>query len=153
MNPLTSQLPPEQFTIPRLHSEYNRLTRLDIRLRVDIERLWWDLHRDYNGDTERLLADMRFLIPWLKSQINDGKRNPGALRPRNLLQPDQWEDDLAQAKIATGKRPPRPAQITLIQTVGDTTREIQAPAPNADADAIGKYVAEGLREFIKANKK
>lgn len=87
---------PEQ--IAALHERYVKASGRPEQLRF-YEHAWHDLlHMDpYHGDIEALTRDVGFVVWYLKGQIEREKRMPGALRLRNLLQPDQFTSDLAEA--------------------------------------------------------
>ncbi len=80
--------------IQKLHALYVALTGLEIRLDMAREREWFEWAR--RGFTE---DDLRLVILHIKRGITAQKRNPGALKFRNLIcQPDYFEEDLAEAK-------------------------------------------------------
>jgi hypothetical protein len=82
------------------HELYCILTGQKSRLRYDRERLWWELLKE--GHT---LEDIRIVIAYLQKEIRAGKRNVGALKLSNLLQPDRFEEDLEISRVLL--RPPQ----------------------------------------------
>jgi hypothetical protein len=84
MQPVTG---PEQITA--LHQLYCQLTGQSLRLGFDRERQWFEWLRA--GFTP---ADLRRVIAYLQREIREGRRNVGALKLSNLLQPDRFEEDL-----------------------------------------------------------
>jgi len=82
--------------IAALHARYVQASGRPERLRFH-ERAWHDLLRAYQGDLAALTRDLGFAVWYLKGQIGRDQRRPGALRLRNLLQPDQFASDLAEA--------------------------------------------------------
>ena len=78
---------PEQ--IASLHQRYCQLTGQSLRLGFDRERQWFEWLRA--GFTPE---DLRRVIAYLQREIREGRRNVGALKLSNLLQPDRFEEDL-----------------------------------------------------------
>jgi len=75
--------------ILRAHQLYCRLTGQKLRLDFARERQWYELLRQ--GFT---LEEVRRVILYLQREIREGRRNVGALKLSNLLQPDRFEEDL-----------------------------------------------------------
>jgi hypothetical protein len=86
-----------------LHAKFCRYSGLPLALRPEFQRLWWDLYVDRGRDADAIGEDVRIVCVYLRSQIERDKRNPGALRLVNLLQPDQFESDVAEARMMRGK--------------------------------------------------
>ena len=78
---------PEQITAA--HQLYCQLTGQSLRLGFDRERQWFEWLRA--GFTPE---DLRRVITYLQREIREGRRNVGALKLSNLLQPDRFEEDL-----------------------------------------------------------
>jgi hypothetical protein len=96
--------PPASLTIQQAHQLYEQLTGQRLRLRYDRERLWFDWLRA--GHT---LPDLRRVIAYLQREILAGRRNVGALKLLNLLQPDRFEEDLQISRVRLHPPPaPRP---------------------------------------------
>ena len=89
--------------IQQAHALYCRLTGQRVSLRFDRERLWYELF--HAGFTE---AEVQTVITYLQREIRQGRRNVGALKLSNLLQPDRFEEDLNICRVAL--RPPKPPQ-------------------------------------------
>ena len=81
--------------IHQAHALYCRLTGQRVSLRFDRERLWYELF--HAGFTE---ADLQHVITYLQREIRHGRRNVGALKLSNLLQPDRFEEDLNISRLA-----------------------------------------------------
>lgn len=90
-----------------LHEDYVRFSLVPLTLRDTHARLWWDLYVDRGSDLDRLREDLRVVCVYLREQIARDKRNPGALRLVNLIQPDQFDSDLGEARMMLGRRAPR----------------------------------------------
>jgi hypothetical protein len=92
--------------IQQAHALYCRLTGQRVSLRFDRERLWYELfHAGFNE------ADMERVIRYLQREIRHGRRNVGALKLSNLLQPDRFEEDLNISRVAlSAPKPPKPLQ-------------------------------------------
>jgi len=78
---------PEQITA--LHQLYCQLTGQSLRLGFDRERQWFEWLR-----AGFVPQDLRRVIAYLQREIREGRRNVGALKLSNLLQPDRFEEDL-----------------------------------------------------------
>ena len=78
---------PEQ--IAAAHQLYCQLTGESLRLGFDRERQWFEWLRA--GFTPE---DLHRVIGYLQREIREGRRNVGALKLSNLLQPDRFEEDL-----------------------------------------------------------
>ena len=77
---------PQQITAA--HQLYCQLTGQSLRLGFDRERQWYEWLRA--GFT---LPDLQRVIGYLQREIRHGRRNVGALKLSNLLQPDRFEED------------------------------------------------------------
>jgi len=101
---MSSTSPPVSFpvdaaAIHAAHQLYCQLTGQSLRLAFDRERLWYELLR-----TGYCLEDLRAVITYLQREIRAGRRNVGALKLSNLLQPDRFEEDLQISRVRL--RPP-----------------------------------------------
>jgi hypothetical protein len=90
---------PQVLPIQQAHQLYCQLTSQTLRLAFDRERMWFELLRA--GYT---LADIRTVIVYLQREIRAQRRNVGALKLSNLLQPDRFEEDLQISRVCL--RPP-----------------------------------------------
>ena len=99
MNPTTTAA---RIPIQAAHQLYCQLTGQSLSLRFDRERQWFDLLRA--GFT---LEDVGRVITYLQREIRHQRRNVGALKLSNLLQPDRFEEDLNIARVCL--RPPSPS--------------------------------------------
>ena len=108
-------MPVDAAAIQEAHRLYCQLTGQTLRLAFDRERMWYELLRvGYS------LEDLRAVLTYLQREIRAQRRNVGALKLSNLLQPDRFEEDLqisrvrlrpAPAALATPLPPPlAPAQ-------------------------------------------
>jgi hypothetical protein len=102
--------------IQQAHALYCQLTGQRVSLRFDRERLWFELFRA--GFTE---ADVQTVIRYLQREIREGRRNVGALKLSNLLQPDRFEEDLNISRIALA--PPKPSKPTAPAPPPPTSEE------------------------------
>lgn len=80
--------------IQAAHQLYCQMTGQKLTLRYDRERAWYDLLKAGFD-----LNDVRRLITYLQREIRESRRNVGALKLSNLLQPDRFEEDLALSRI------------------------------------------------------
>lgn len=98
---------PEQ--IARAHELYCRLTGQQLRLDYVRERQWYELlHQGFT------LEEVRRVILYLQREIREGRRNVGALKLSNLLQPDRFEEDLNIRRVRL--EPPAPRSSTRPST-------------------------------------
>jgi hypothetical protein len=98
-----SSFPVDAVAIGQAHQLYCQLTGQSLRLAFDRERMWCELlHLGYS------LHDLRTLITYLQREIRAQRRNVGALKLSNLLQPDRFEEDLQISRVRL--RAPGPTQ-------------------------------------------
>jgi len=100
-----SSWPLSAATIGQAHQLYGQLTGQSLRLAFDRERMWYELLRlGYS------LQDLSSVITYLQREIRAGRRNVGALKLSNLLQPDRFEEDLQISRVRLrAPPPPQPA--------------------------------------------
>jgi hypothetical protein len=100
---MSAHLGPEE--IATAHQLYCQLTGQSLCLGFDRDRQWYEWLRA--GFT---LADLRRVIAYLQREIREGRRNVGALKLSNLLQPDRFEEDLNIRRVRLEPPPRPPAQ-------------------------------------------
>ena len=102
-----SAFPVDALAIGQAHQLYCQLTGQSLRLGFDRERMWYELLRlGYS------LQDLRTVITYLQREIRAQRRNVGALKLSNLLQPDRFEEDLQISRVRL-RPPPLAAPSTL----------------------------------------
>ena len=74
----------------------------------DRQRAWYELLR-----TGFTLEDIRRVIRYLQREIRCERRNVGALKLRNLLQVDQFEEDLNISRVLLAPQPKRVVSTPL----------------------------------------
>jgi hypothetical protein len=89
--------------ITAAHQLYCQLTGQSLRLAFDRERRWYELLR-----LGYCLQDLRTVITYLQREIRAGRRNVGALKLSNLLQPDRFEEDFQISRVRLRPLPPSP---------------------------------------------
>jgi hypothetical protein len=108
--------------IQQAHQLYCQLTGQTLRLAFDRERLWYELLRA--GYT---LADVRSLVTYLQREIRAQRRNVGALKLSNLLQPDRFEEDLQLSRVclrpSSPPPPPHPPTPPHVQALTPAQQE------------------------------
>jgi hypothetical protein len=72
-----------------------------LSLGFDRERMWFEVLRAGYS-----LEDLRRLILYLQREIRAQRRNVGALKLSNLLQPDRFEEDLNLSRVRLSTPPP-----------------------------------------------
>lgn len=95
--------PVDAKAIQQAHRLYGELTGQTLRLGFDRERMWYELLR-----AGYVLADLRAVITYLQREIRAQRRNVGALKLSNLLQPDRFEEDLQISRVRLRSPPPAP---------------------------------------------
>ena len=103
---MSEPIPPTSFPghavlIGQAHQLYCQLTGQSLRLGFDRERMWYELLRAGHS-----LQDLRAVISYLQREIRAERRNVGALKLSNLLQPDRFEEDLQISRVRLGSPPP-----------------------------------------------
>ena len=90
--------------VTRAHALYCELTGQNIVLRFHWQRSWYELLRC--GFT---LEEVRCVVRYLQKEIRHERRNIGALKLSNLLQPDRFEEDLniSRARLQAPRRKAR----------------------------------------------
>ena len=95
--------PVDALAISQAHQLYCQLTGQSLRLAFDRERMWYELLRlGYS------LQDLRTVISYLQREIRAQRRNVGALKLSNLLQPDRFEEDLQISRVRLRVASPTP---------------------------------------------
>jgi hypothetical protein len=125
---------PTEAAIQGLHLWYCQRTKLETKLCFS-QQLWFDRLRDYEFNAGRLREDCELIIRYLKREIARDKRNLGALKLQNFLQPDNFDSDLALAKLGHKKTP----------NAQRPTPNVESSGPEA-SDNRGA-IAAGLRNF------
>ena len=122
--------------IHQAHALYCRLTGQRVSLRFDRERLWYELfHAGFNE------ADLQRVIRYLQREIREGRRNVGALKLSNLLQPDRFEEDLNISRVQLyAPKPPAPA--TPSRPAPPPTPEDEAAARQRALQILAQFRAE-----------
>jgi hypothetical protein len=118
--------------ITAAHQLYCQLTGQNLRLGFDRERQWYEWLRA--GFTPE---DLRRVIAYLQREIRHGRRNVGALKLSNLLQPDRFEEDFNIRRVRLEAPPPPPTQAP-------------APLPQAQRELQRLRALEQIRQ-IKDN--
>lgn len=87
-SPVTSE------QIQHAHQLYCHWTGQTLPLGYGRERMWYDLLRLGYGPEQ-----IRQVVIYLQREIRQGRRNVGALKLSNLLQPDRFEEDLNISRV------------------------------------------------------
>jgi hypothetical protein len=101
LTPTPSRSPVDGRLIEQAHALYGQLTGQSLGLGFDRQRMWFELLRA--GYT---LADVRQVVLYLQREIRAQRRNVGALKLSNLLQPDRFEEDLQISRVLLRAPPP-----------------------------------------------
>lgn len=98
-----NRFPVSQQQILAIHQLYCQLTGQKLSLGFDRERMWFELLRLGYGPEH-----LQTVIRYLQREIRQARRNVGALKLSNLLQPDRFEEDLNIATVLL--HPPKVAK-------------------------------------------
>ena len=128
--------------IENLHALYGQLTGLIIPLDMQRESMWFEWQRRGHGAPE-----LREVVAHLRRGIREQKRNPGALKFRNLIgMPDYFEEDLAEARASRRAYQARP-QGDLASVLKASGREVQ---PKGEAKSAAEIVEHpAFKDFQK----
>jgi hypothetical protein len=109
--------------ILQAHQLYCHLTGQNLRLDFVRERQWYELLQQ--GFT---VEEVRRVIVYLQGQIREGRRNVGALKLSNLLQPDRFEEDLniRRVRLEPPHRAPSSKAPPPVSPVEQERRRVQA---------------------------
>jgi hypothetical protein len=100
-------LPVDAARIAQAHQLYCLLTGQSLSLGFDRQRSWYELLRlGYS------LEDLRAVVTYLQREIRAQRRNVGALKLSNLLQPDRFEEDLQISHVRLRSPAPAPSAPT-----------------------------------------
>jgi len=121
--------------IDQAHALYCRLTGQRVSLRFDRERLWYELLTA--GFTH---ADVHSVITYLQREIRQGRRNVGALKLSNLLQPDRFEEDLNISRVAL--RIPKPTASLTQPPLQSSTPQEKEQARKRGLEMLARFRAE-----------
>lgn len=117
-----------QEKIQQAHNLYCELTSQKVLLvRFNRQRQWYELLR--YGFT---LNDIKSVIKYLQDEIKEGRRNIGALKLSNLLEPDKFEEDLniSRASLST------PKPVTIMPEISHTPHDLEQQRKNAEKLSI-----------------
>jgi hypothetical protein len=113
----SSPLTPEH--IRQVHQLYCQLTGQSLSLGFDRERMWYELLRLGYG-----LQQVQNVIRYLQREIRHGRRNVGALKLSNLLQPDRFEEDLNISTVQLHLKKPIPPVPVPQTTIDPQTQQL-----------------------------
>ena len=133
--------------IAALHQLYCQLTsQAGMPCRFDRVRQWHDWMQCGWGE-----KDLRIVVRYLRSMINERKRNEGALKFSNLIaQVDRFEEDLYEARRVLNIRPdPVPVTVTQAssQTDGGTVNRLDTRVPKSEPVHVGGLTREYMDEM------
>jgi len=123
--------PPMAAQIEQLHRLYCQLTGQNLSLRFDRQRTWYEfLHAGFSA------PQLTQVVAYLQKEIRHNRRNVGALKLSNLLQPDRFEEDLNISRVRLRPPPPlRPASPP------------QAPTPSEERLRGRQLALQRLRQL------
>ena len=119
-------LPVSAAAISQAHQLYCQWTGQSLRLGFDREQMWYELLRQGYS-----LEDLRGVITYLQREIRAGRRNVGALKLSNLLQPDRFEEDHQISRVRLRPSPPpkpalpSPPSLSAAEQEADHRRALQ----------------------------
>ncbi len=110
--------PVDANAIAQAHTLYCQLTGQSLRLGFDRERMWFELLRAGHS-----LEDLRGVISYLQREIRAERRNVGALKLSNLLQPDRFEEDLQISRVRLRPQAPSPTTPSSLVAVSASDQQ------------------------------
>lgn len=116
--------------ILQVHQLYCDLTGQQLRLDFVRERQWYELLRQ--GFTP---DQIRRVIVYLQREIREGRRNVGALKLSNFLQPDRFEEDLNIRRVRLEPHAP------------PTTSKAPTPLPPHEQERHRRLALDQLQRF------
>lgn len=120
--------------IAQAHALYCQLTGQTLSLGFERQRLWFELLRLGYGPEQ-----IRRVIVYLQREIRAQRRNVGALKLSNLLQPDRFEEDLNISQVKL--KPAHPKQVSL-PAPPPLDPKVQEHGRQRALECIGKLKAE-----------
>jgi hypothetical protein len=137
----------KQHQIEALHSEYVRLTGMDVPL--SMPRLFtWEVfqHRGFG------LPELNIVVPWLRKQIKTGPKTVKCLGFRALIEDcEAFEEHLSFARAESRIRRPDPARASILRTTGRDPNPVQGearPARNIIAEMTALNELRALKESL-----
>jgi hypothetical protein len=97
-SPMSEQ--PLPLVVEAAHALYCRMTGQNLSLRFDRIRLWSEFFQ-----TGFTIEDLQWVLSYLQKEIRAGRRNIGALKLRNLLAPDRFEEDYHISRVRLRPKP------------------------------------------------
>jgi len=111
-------LPVSPQQIDQAHELYCQLTGQQLSLGFDRQRLWFEVLRLGYGPEQ-----IRRVVGYLQREIRAQRRNVGALKLSNLLQPDRFEEDLQISQVKLKTPPPKPVSPSAPTAVDPTAQQ------------------------------
>lgn len=128
--------------IQALHSWYCGAMGTGLALNMATERYWFDwVSAGHTG------PELRKVMVYLRKEIQRGRRNPGALSLRNLLEVERFEEDLVLAGLDLGKRLPALEEQAKISTGGNGGNREKMAARNDFNSPVVLRAMEELRRL------
>jgi hypothetical protein len=125
--------------IAAAHQLYCQLTGQNLSLGFDRERMWYELLRAGYS-----LENLRAVITYLQREIRAQRRNVGALKLCNLLQPDRFEEDLNISRVRLRPPPAAPPPTRLPPTCSPAQQERGRQQALAHLRQIKEKLSQGL---------
>ncbi len=114
----TRTVPVDADLIAQAHQLYCQLTGQSLSLGFDRERSWYELlRRGYS------LKDLQVVVSYLQREIRAQRRNVGALKLSNLLQPDRFEEDFQISRVRLQPPVPAPSALNAVPTLPESERQ------------------------------
>lgn len=110
-----------------IHAAYRRLTGREVPLTI-AEHIRWNAWKAH-GWTE---ADLELVVKHINSLIAAGRRWPESFRLYNLIEPERFATDLAEARALARKPRYAPGKADVLRSTNRPSEPEQAPARTAD---------------------
>jgi hypothetical protein len=147
MNPSQPSSPspePSRERIQSLHQWYCAAMGTPLPLNMAFERYWFDwLSAGYNG------PQLRKVMNYLRRQIAAQKRNEGALKLSNLLNPETFAEDLALAGASFDPEKRLPQLPESERVAREVTKAATEEARPATPPPTNKPDWDALRKSLR----
>jgi hypothetical protein len=147
---MNAKEPTPQQRMAALHAWYGAAMGCALPLNAAWERAWWDwMAAGYNG------RQLRCVMNYIRREIGNRRRNPGALKLSNLLNVERFAEDLLMAGSDTDPERPLPGvprEEGGGQGQSSKFKDQKAEAPRRVAPPGGQQSEAGARAFEEFRK-
>lgn len=134
--------------VGELHALFCRATGRSDRLCITNQRLWFELSASpaYRDQPAELRRDVGFVAWYLRWAIGQDKRNPGALKLVNFLNPQQFDADLQEGRMVRPKAwAAHCAKVAGAVAPAAAVKALALTTDDGREDALRAEVVRGIR--------